>query len=47
MTYVSEADGLERHLVELERMRGLGADRILPEPREPRDGSSAAATASR
>ena len=30
VTYVSEADGLERHLVELERLRGLGADRILP-----------------
>jgi cyclase len=30
VTYVSEADGLERHLDELERLRGLGAEVIFP-----------------
>jgi cyclase len=30
VTYVSEADGLERHIDGLERMRRLGATRILP-----------------
>lgn len=30
VTYVSEADRLEVHIDELERMRGLGANRILP-----------------
>jgi cyclase len=30
VTYVSEADGLERHIDELERMRRLGATAILP-----------------
>jgi len=30
VTYVSEADGLELHLDELERMRQLGAVQILP-----------------
>lgn len=30
VTYVSEADGLERHVEELERMRRLGAERIQP-----------------
>ena len=30
VTYVSEADGLERHLRDLGRLHELGADRILP-----------------
>jgi cyclase len=30
VTYVSEPDRLEVHIAELERMRGLGASRILP-----------------
>ena len=30
VTYVSEADGLERHLGELERLRAIGAPRIYP-----------------
>jgi glyoxylase-like metal-dependent hydrolase (beta-lactamase superfamily II) len=30
ITYVSEPEGLATHLVELERMRGLGGDRIYP-----------------
>jgi cyclase len=30
VTYVSEPDRLEVHVAELERMRGLGASRILP-----------------
>ncbi len=30
VTYVSEPDGLARHLRELERLRGLGATRIYP-----------------
>jgi glyoxylase-like metal-dependent hydrolase (beta-lactamase superfamily II) len=30
VTYVSEAAGIETHIVELDRLRGLGAGRILP-----------------
>ena len=30
VTYVSEPDGLERHIAELDRLRALGAVRIFP-----------------
>jgi cyclase len=35
ITYVSEADRLERHLEELTRMRALGASRLLPDHGSP------------
>jgi glyoxylase-like metal-dependent hydrolase (beta-lactamase superfamily II) len=35
VTYVSEPEGLARHLDELERMRGLGGKRIYPNHGDP------------
>jgi glyoxylase-like metal-dependent hydrolase (beta-lactamase superfamily II) len=35
VTYISEPDGLERHLAELDRLSALGPDRILPNHGDP------------
>jgi cyclase len=35
LTYVAEPDGLPRHLDDLERLKGLGAERILPNHGDP------------
>jgi glyoxylase-like metal-dependent hydrolase (beta-lactamase superfamily II) len=35
VTYISEPDGLDRHLAELDRLSALGPDRILPNHGDP------------